>query len=234
MKITNIEVYDLAESIVASGFPMDTGKLRDSFEDEVGLLDFFLNTKNLSEKDLELAKIDIKPTIEGLKKITNHINRAIKLASVKSGSGHDCFLKGILVNYNIDYTQYWSMQCQRYHHIDFVSSSSKMLKLLESDLSNLESSCDISKESSDILRRKIDNYKKHKDSLAKEDQEILFMDILRHVPAGYQQHARMTTNYLQLKSIYFQRKNHKTSDWKYYCKWIETLPLFKELVINSK
>ena len=38
-------------------------------------------------------------------------------------------------------------------------------------------------------------------------------------------------SYLQLKTIYFQRRNHKLKeDWVTFCDWCETLPMFKELV----
>jgi len=40
---------------------------------------------------------------------------------------------------------------------------------------------------------------------------------------------RITTNYLQLKTIYRQRKNHKLPEWRIFCDWILSLPEFKEL-----
>jgi hypothetical protein len=48
--------------------------------------------------------------------------RAIKLGKVKSGSGHDCFLKGIIVSCDIIFPEYWSPQFQRYHFVDIISS----------------------------------------------------------------------------------------------------------------
>lgn len=43
----------------------------------------------------------------------------------------------------------------------------------------------------------------------------------------------MTTNYRQLKTIYFQRKDHKLDEWHKFCDWCESLPLFKELCLKT-
>jgi hypothetical protein len=43
----------------------------------------------------------------------------------------------------------------------------------------------------------------------------------------------MTTNYRQLKTIYHQRKNHRLPEWREFCEWILTLPLFKALCIKE-
>jgi hypothetical protein len=51
---------------------------------------------------------------------------ASKLARCDVGTGHDNFLNGIIVQFDIKYPQYFSMQMQRYHFLDFISSQSKM------------------------------------------------------------------------------------------------------------
>ena len=55
-------------------------------------------------------------------------NRIKKLGNAKSGSGHDCYLKGILVNFELEYDMFWTPQLQRYHFLDFISSSSNVHK----------------------------------------------------------------------------------------------------------
>ena len=39
----------------------------------------------------------------------------------------------------------------------------------------------------------------------------------------------MTTNYRQLKTMYYQRKNHRLPEWRELTKWMLTLIRFKEL-----
>ena len=46
--------------------------------------------------------------------------------------------------------------------------------------------------------------------------------------------ATMTTNYQQLKTMYLQRRYHKLTEWRTFCKWCEELPHFVELTGVSK
>ena len=42
----------------------------------------------------------------------------------------------------------------------------------------------------------------------------VFMKIISNTPMGFEQTMRVTTNYLQLKTIYLQREHHKLKeDW---------------------
>lgn len=60
----------------------------------------------------------------------------------------------------------------------------------------------------------------------------VYMKIISNCPMGLEQEMSITTNYLQLKTIYHQRKTHKLEeDWGAFCKWIESLPLFKEIAL---
>jgi len=65
-------------------------------------------------------------------------------------------------------------------------------------------------------------------------KQQMFQEVIANVPMGFMLTARLTTNYLQLKTIYTQRKNHKLEEWKEFCNWIEELPFFKKLVLRGK
>lgn len=69
---------------------------------------------------------------------------------------------------------------------------------------------------------------------AKEDLKLRYLEILYSNPAGFNLTARMTTNYRCLKNIYIQRKNHRLPEWREFCKWIETLPYFEELINTNQ
>jgi len=180
MIIKEVNVYGLSESITASRFPKDTGYLADNFRDEV-----LKTNKLLFESQLDTLT-------------------AAKLAKAEPGSGHDCFLSGVLVQFNIQYKQYWSRQVQRYHFIDFVSSQSTMHKIQ-----------DLGGNLPKLGQNMIEQYKKG---------EIDIDMLMNFIPMGMELWARMSTNYLQLKTIYRQRRNHKSKEWQYFCNWIETLP----------
>ena len=47
--------------------------------------------------------------------------RAIKLGSTATGAGHDNFLNGIIVQFDLYAPLYMWKQIQRYHFVDFIS-----------------------------------------------------------------------------------------------------------------
>jgi hypothetical protein len=53
------------------------------------------------------------------------------LGRASQGSGHDCFLKGIIVQARISADHSFWIQWQRYHFQDIVSSTSKMHTILK-------------------------------------------------------------------------------------------------------
>jgi len=221
LKITNSIVLGLAESFRASGYPMISN-------------DLDLNT--------ESAK--------------NSTNRAIKLGNVPHGSGHDNFLKGIIVQFDVKYSQYWSLQFQRYNFIDIVSSQSKMHRLTKMDT---KESCN--KYVDDIVIENMDKWIKIYNSFTEDfalitrekdlfleyrpektvtelhyslDKYEVFMKIISNTPMGLELTMRVSTNYLQLKTIYAQRKSHKLrEDWGVFCDFIEGLPYFKEICLKE-
>ena len=152
------------------------------------------------------------------------INRGIKLGNTPSGSGHSNFLKGIIVQMDITAPQYWWLQAQRYHWFDIISSQSKMHKILEMDL---EWSCDKFTYAAiyDISQDFIND--------VKEDKSLPIEHVLSNLPMGLEYTAGISTNYLQLKTMYNQRRNHKLSQWQYFCNWCETLPYFRELCLGG-
>lgn len=179
------------------------------------------------------------------------LERAKKLCKTKSNSGHQTFLSGIRVSFDIIYPNYLSPELQRYHWIDIVTSSSKMHRLMEMDM---EMACNkyVSKSMINEMRQHIQLYKDiqatdeivdmefylRDDSriIAKDKDEALyiaFMICLSNCPQGIELFMRVSTNYQQLKTIYHQRKNHRLKeDWGELCKMIEKLPFFEELIKN--
>lgn len=66
-------------------------------------------------------------------------------------------------------------------------------------------------------------------------QENVDIETLKaNLPEGWLQTARITTNYRQLKTIYHQRKSHRLQEWRDFCAWIETLPMARELICGGK
>ena len=62
-----------------------------------------------------------------------------------------------------------------------------------------------------------------------------FMKVISNCPMGLELFMRVSTNYKQLQTMYFQRKYHKLKeDWGAFCEFVEGLPFAKELIIGEK
>ena len=55
-----------------------------------------------------------------------------------------------------------------------------------------------------------------------------------NMPEGIMLTTGITTNYGQLKTIYYQRRNHRLPEWHVFCDWIESLPYTKEFGVCGK
>ena len=172
------------------------------------------------------------PMATDLSKLTDEITPRTKvLANAKVGSGHDNFLNGILVQFDLTFTNKAWVEAERYHFLDFISSQSTMHRITKFNLDEAYISY-VDPRMIGIMKEKVEAYnvlqeeiKNTKDNseLVKKSTE-LYLEILYSNPAGFRLTAKMTTNYRQLKTMYFQRKDHRLPEWRAFCKWIETLP----------
>ena len=144
-----------------------------------------------------------------------------KLGAMERGSGHDNFLHGILVSFDLTCSNKMWVEFERYHFADIVSSQSTMhriTKLLEEDVFN-EYVTDVSKHAVYMcLRDYIENPTKDN-----------YLRLLYNVPSGIELTAHIVTNYGQLKTMWYQRHDHRLPEWRKFCDWVLTLPKFSEL-----
>ena len=148
--------------------------------------------------------------------------RAKKLAGARLGTGHDNFLNGIIVQFDLYAPLYMWKQIQRYHWMDFISSQSTMHCLTK--FKNIKEHC-VSDVDHLILTRYqelLDSYNNLEETNTDTAKE-LWRKLVASLPSGFVLGATMTTNFRQLKTIYEQRKYHKLKEWREFCKWIESI-----------
>lgn len=155
-----------------------------------------------------------------------------KLAQSNPGSGHDQWLTGVIVQFDLTFSNKAWVEMERYHFIDFISSQSTMHRITGFDPDKQYNKY-VDPEIVQIMKDKIAAYNFYKDDITKEEAEEWYLEILYSNPAGFTLTAGMTTNYRQLKTIYAQRKNHRLPEWREFCRFIETLPM-SELITTSK
>lgn len=172
------------------------------------------------------------PKATDIEKCSSAITKTTKaLGRADTGSGHDNFLKGIIVQFDLTFTIKAWTEAERYHFFEFVSSQSTMHCITKFDIA---SQCNeyVDPQIISILQEKVDFYNKIEDKTTDKAKEA-YLDVLYNVPVGFKLTARMSTNYQQLKTIYYQRRNHRLPEWKAFCKWIESLPEFKSLILGE-
>lgn len=158
---------------------------------------------------------------ESFTKFNSHKSRAMRLSENPSGSGHLTFLSGIIVQMNITATVKWWEQWQRYHFQQIVSSMSTMHRLRKMMKQNTITFNE--KTSPAVIQSFIDLL---------NDDEVSDETLAYSCPMGIELTARVTTNYLQLKTMYYQRRNHKLEEWRAFCNFVESLPMSKMLITN--
>ena len=193
VEITNIKVYDLEESVIASR-----------------------NAMRLTPPDYTREEFE------------KSLKRATALAGARSGSGHDNWLKGVRVSFDIKYPGYFTPELQRYNFVDIVTSSSKMHRMMQMDMDACFNKY-VTDKSKTQMKELIAAY--NQDSTYEN-----FMRVISNCPLGVELFMRCSTNYLQLKTIYHQRKNHKLrEDWvDAFCNgFISNLPYAKEFICGN-
>lgn len=200
----------------------------------INIEDVISNVKVYGTEDS--VKASKYPMSVDVSKLNSDITKTVvKLAQSGKGEGHDNWLNGIIVQFDITFTiKAWS-EAERYHFLDFVSSQSTMHRITKFDLDSSYIEY-VDKRCIDIMKEKVKRYNKIREIIERDDitdtmkelfkKEIdeLWLQIIYTNPCGMKLTARMTTNYRQLKTIYAQRRNHRLPEWRVVCAWIETLP----------
>lgn len=153
-----------------------------------------------------------------------YTDRIKSLAQCKAGTGHDNFLNGIIVQFDLTFSIKAWVEAERYHFFDFISSQSTMHCISKMDIRPM-----CNKYVSDVVIAEVERLKQ---AYLEDKTDENYLALLYNVPVGFELTARMTTNYRQLKTMYEQRKTHRLPDWNTFCKFVENLP-YSELIIQK-
>ena len=212
MKVENVKVYDLEESIIASGYPMRTST----------------NIKEMTEKDLSRA---IKLSEASVKDNGAH---GQFLTGIRVSFDLTFTNKAWVEAERYRFLEFVSSQSTMHRITKFDLDNvyneyvdDRIIEIMKEKVSEYNN-----------ITNKIKNMPHH--DHMEEDLMILrnklkekYLEILYSNPAGFELTARMTTNYRCLKNIYKQRKSHRLPEWREFCEWIETLPYAKELILEE-
>lgn len=213
IKIENIDVYGFDAAIRGMRNPLNSWDKSDSTFDDY-FADYLPDTVR---------------TIPSVKIGENDLKLMKKLS--KAGNDHAKFLRMINVTMDIVAPIYWVAEHDTYKIGTVRNSCSFMHKGVSKpfELSDftIESGCE-----SEIL--KIIETLNYLRGLYLETKDFKYFRMIRQIlPQGYNIRYTWQANYQVLKSIYFARKDHRLDEWKTFCKYLETLPYFKEICIGE-
>ena len=212
MKVENVKVYDLEESLVASGYPMRTDT----------------ELKDLEEKDISRGK-----KLVDASKMGNGAHAQF-LTGIRVNFDLTCSNKMWVEAERYRFLEFVSSQSTMHRIIKFDLNKAyneyvdpRIIEIMKEKLKAyndycLEISGGLIPQDQRIIEE-IENKKKK-----------MYLEILYSNPSGFELTARMATNYRCLRNIYLQRKDHRLPEWREFCKWIETLPYAKELITGGE
>ena len=168
--------------------------------------------------------------------VTSEVTKTtLSLANSKAGSGHDQFMTGIIVQFDLTFSNKAWVEAERYKFLNFISSQSTMHRITKFDLDQAYLPY-VDNRIVEIMKEKVKAYNElqaQMTSFKNEGKDVsemmntlneMYLEILYSNPAGFRLTAKMTTNYRALKTIYNQRKNHRLPEWRAFCEWVKTLP----------
>lgn len=207
MKLEKIKIYDLEESLVASGYPMRT-VLTPREPDEKDLRRGLNLTKASNGNGAHgqwLTGVRVAFDLTFTNKAWVEAERYRFLEFVSSQSTMHRITKFDLAG---QYCEYVDPRV-----IDIMKEKVKNYNYLTDYINNLPA------DANQKLREEL-----------REEQKKKYLEILYTNPAGFELTARMTTNYRCLLNIYIQRWDHRLPEWREFCAQLLELPYFPELV----
>lgn len=159
--------------------------------------------------------------IEDKEETLEHLlKRGGRLGNTPVGEGHDNYLNGVIIQFDGDFTNKFTVEFQRYHYKDYISSQSLQFTIAKRDESFFDKYT--SPKAIEAFMEAKEQYLKTKD---KED----YLRLLMSCPNGMKIKAGFTTNMRQLKTMYLQRRHHRLPEWQEFCDWCLSIPYFSEL-----
>ena len=207
--VSNVKIYDLEESLIASGYPMRTESGMREVEEKdikrgIKLVDATKTGNTAHHQFLTGIRVNFDLTCSNKMWVEAERYRFLEFVSSQSTMHR-------ITKFNLD-------ECYN----EYVDS--QIIKIMKAKIADYNFW-------TEEPEKVMNDYSIDKEEYDKRLKRM-YLEILYSNPAGFTLTARMTTNYRCLRNIYIQRHNHRLPEWRAFCKWIETLPYAEEFLIN--
>ena len=223
MKFENTEVWGFEHSLRGMRNPKNSWNRSDSYQS-----DFTNDGKNgfvIGENDMKLAQ-----------------------TLIKAGNEHRKFMRQIFVSVDITAPLYWWKEFDTYKVGTVANSTSTMHKLATTPITlDCFEIDDYDRNLSFTDNTKDDD---GLDNISTFEEDIIYVlenirqkyletkdkrywkELVRWLPESWLQKRTITMNYENVRNMYFQRRNHKLTEWsESFIKWVESLPYAEELIM---
>lgn len=202
MKLENVKVYELEESIIASGYPMRTELNEDinpnSYKRCYNLTKAS-NGNGAHGQWLTGVRVAFDLTCSNKMWVEAERYRFLEFVSSQSTMHR-------ITKFNLDEA-----------YCEYVDP--RAIEIMKEKVAEYNDLCNA------IVPQSCEEMEKHNQLKKQKYLEILYTN-----PAGFELTARMTTNYRCLLNIYVQRHDHRLPEWREFCQQLMELPMFPELV----
>ena len=156
----------------------------------------------------------------------------LKLAQslVRAGTDEAKFLRQIFISVDITAPLYWWKEMDTYKVGTVANSTSTMHKLSSRPIEINDFSFDKEFHDYPMIQNIVRDCEFLRQKYIETKDKTYWRALIQLLPESYNQTRTWTANYAVLRNIYFARRNHKLTEWREFCQWIETLPWAKELI----
>lgn len=207
IKIENCVVSNIARSVYSARNAMNSWERSDSD----------LERDALGENDLALAK-----------------------RLVRAGTDHSKFMRMINVVVDITAPRYWWTEFDTYKVGTVANSCSTMHKIAAKEFTASDFSVEHIGDTpncdpmyNEALETILCVLNEARHCFLDTKDKSYWWQMIQLLPQSYNQLRTVSLNYAVLQNMYRARKDHKLDEWHTFCEWAETLPYFKELVIDD-
>ena len=242
MKFENTEVFNIEGALKGMRNPMSSWDRSDS---EYCLPNECYSCPYINEKYAECCDDNVSWTPYCIGE--NDMDLAQRL--IGAGTEHSKFLRQIFVSVDITAPMYWWSEADTYKVGTVANSTSKMHKLACTpitpdcfEMDDFNNGLIIEDDNNptfivtinDRAGVFIDALEKLRQKYNETKDKRYWKELIRWLPESWLQTRTWTANYEVLRNMYFQRKDHKLTEWHQFCEWVESLPYSKQLITYTK
>lgn len=164
----------------------------------------------------------------------------MKLAKslIRAGSSDRKFLRMIHVQVNVRAPLYFWKEASTYKVATTMNSCSTMHKIHSKEITLDDFSIEdvvvedgpVGLKLEDCFINVVEDCEMLRKKYIKSKDKRYWKALIQLLPSSYNQLRTWDLDYETLISIYFQRRNHKLTEWHTFCDWILTLPYMKEFI----